>query len=138
MNRAILIGRLTADPELKTTPSGVPVARFTIAVDRKYKEKNGDRKADFLYVVAWRQLGELCARYLAKGRRVGVEGSIQSRSYEDQEGYRKYVTEIVAENVEFLEYRDNGRSESGEYAAPNDQQAPTGGMQDGEEDELPF
>lgn len=103
MNKVILIGRLTRDPELQYTGSGTGVATFTIAVDRPYKNGQGEREADFIRCVAWRKLGEVVAEHMRKGRLVGVEGRIQTRSYEGGEGRRVYVTEVVAENVEFLD-----------------------------------
>ena len=102
MNKAILIGNLVADPETRTTPSGVMVCQFRIAVQRRFANQQGVREADFLNIVAWRQLAELCSRYLSKGRKVAVEGSIQTRSYDAQDGSKRYATEIIADNVEFL------------------------------------
>lgn len=103
LNRVILIGRLTKDPELKYTPSGVAVCQFTLAVDRPFTTQGGEREADFIPVVVWRQLAETCANYLRKGRLTAVEGRIQVRNYENNEGKRVYVTEIIADNVRFLE-----------------------------------
>lgn len=103
LNRVILIGRLTKDPELRYTPSGVAVTEFTLAVDRPFTGQNGEREADFIPVVTWRQLAETCANYLRKGRLTAVEGRIQVRSYDNSEGKRVYVTEVIADNVRFLE-----------------------------------
>ncbi|MFD1179656.1 single-stranded DNA-binding protein [Paenibacillus puldeungensis] len=103
LNRVILIGRPTRDPILKYTPSGVAVTTFTLAVDRPFKSESGEREADFIPVVTWRQLAETCANYLRKGRLTAVEGRIQVRNYENSEGKRVYVTEIIADNVRFLE-----------------------------------
>ncbi len=103
MNRVILIGRLTKDPELRYTPSGVAVTQFTLAIDRPYKNQQGEKEADFIPVVTWRQLAETCANYLGKGRLVAVEGRLQVRHYDNNEGRRVYVTEVVADNVRFLE-----------------------------------
>lgn len=109
LNRVILIGRLTRDPELRYTSSGVAVTQFTLAVDRPFSNQNGEREADFIPIVTWRQLAETCANYLRKGRLTAVEGRIQVRSYDNNEGRRVYVTEIIADNVRFLESnRDNG------------------------------
>lgn len=117
LNRVILIGRLTRDPELRYTPSGVAVTQFTLAVDRPFTSQGGEREADFIPVVTWRQLAETCANYLRKGRLTAVEGRIQVRNYENNEGKRVYVTEVIADNVRFLESanRDGGaaREESG-------------------------
>lgn len=103
LNRVVLIGRLTKDPELKYTPSGVAVCQFTLAVDRPFTTQGGEREADFIPVVVWRQLAETCANYLRKGRLTAVEGRIQVRNYENNEGKRVYVTEVIADNVRFLE-----------------------------------
>jgi single-strand DNA-binding protein len=103
LNRVILIGRLTRDPELRYTPSGVAVAQFTLAVDRPFTRDGGEREADFIPIVTWRQLAETCANYLRKGRLTAVEGRIQVRNYENSEGRRVYVTEVIADNVRFLE-----------------------------------
>ncbi len=103
LNRVILIGRLTRDPEMRYTPNGTAVSRFTLAVDRPYTNQAGERDTDFIDIVAWRQLGETCAQYLGKGRLVAVEGRLQVRNYETQDGQRRRVYEIVAETVRFLD-----------------------------------
>lgn len=114
LNRVILIGRLTRDPELRYTPAGVAVTQFTIAVDRPFTSGQGEREADFIPVVTWRQLAETCANYLRKGRLTAVEGRIQVRNYENNEGKRVYVTEVIADNVRFLESnREGGAREEG-------------------------
>lgn len=102
MNRITLIGRLTRSPELLVTPNDISVARMTIAVDRRYRDANGDKQTDFINVVAWRTLADNCCRYLTKGKQVAVEGSLQIRSYEDRDGNKRTVAEVVADNVEFL------------------------------------
>jgi len=102
LNRVILIGRLTKDPELKYTPSGVAVCTFTLAVDRPFMNGNGDREADFIPIVTWRQLAETCANYTQKGKLVAVEGRLQVRSWDSENG-RRYVTEVIADNVRFLD-----------------------------------
>lgn len=108
LNRVILIGRLTRDPELRYTPAGVAVTQFTIAVDRPFSNQQNQREADFIPVVTWRQLAETCANYLRKGRLTAVEGRIQVRNYDNNEGKRVYVTEVIAENVRFLESANSG------------------------------
>ncbi|MNJ40865.1 Single-stranded DNA-binding protein ssb [compost metagenome] len=124
LNRVILIGRLTRDPELRYTPSGVAVTQFTIAVDRPFTSQGGEREADFIPVVTWRQLAETCANYLRKGRLTAVEGRIQVRNYENNEGKRVYVTEVIADNVRFLESsRENGGAGNG----PREEQSFGGG-----------
>ncbi|MFK0524795.1 single-stranded DNA-binding protein [Paenibacillus illinoisensis] len=103
INNVVLVGRLTKDPDLRYTPAGVAVTQFTLAVDRPFTSQGGERETDFIPVVTWRQLAETCANYLRKGRLAAVEGRIQVRNYENNEGKRVYVTEIVANNVRFLE-----------------------------------
>ena len=112
MNKCILIGNLTKDPELSTTTNGVAVCRFSIAVSRKYSNADGERETDFLNIVVWRNLGENCHKFLKKGSKVGVVGNIQSRSYDATDGTKRYVTEIVAEEVEFLSTRTQDDQQS--------------------------
>lgn len=102
LNRAILIGRLTKDPELRYSPQGVAITNFILAVDRPFA-KDGQDNVDFIPIVVWRKQAESCANYLSKGRLTAVEGRVQVRNYENNEGRRVYVTEIVADNVRFLE-----------------------------------
>ena len=108
MNKVILIGNLTKDPEQQYTPSNICVCRFTVAVNRSYSSASGDKQTDFLPVVCWRSQAENCARHLKKGSKVGVSGSIQTRTYDDRDGVRRYVTEIVADEVQFLSTRNDG------------------------------
>ncbi|RBW69131.1 single-stranded DNA-binding protein [Bacillus taeanensis] len=103
INRVILVGRLTKDPELRYTPSGVAVATFSLAVNRPFTNQQGDREADFFNIVVWRRQAENAANFLKKGSLAGVDGRLQSRSYENNQGQRVYVTEVVAESVQFLE-----------------------------------
>jgi len=117
LNRIILIGRLTRDPELRFTPAnGVPVAQFTIAVDRPFVNQKGERETDFIRIVAWRKLAEICANNLTKGRLVAVDGRLQIRSYDGQDGQRRYITEVVADTVQFL---DRAKSSSNEQSSDN-------------------
>jgi single-strand DNA-binding protein len=102
-NRIILIGRLTRDPELRYVPSGAPVASFTLAVDRPFRDQQGNRETDFIDVVAWRKLAEQVSQYMSKGRMVAVEGRLQIRSYETQDGQKRKVAEVVADGVRFLD-----------------------------------
>ena len=111
LNKSILIGRLTKEPELKYTNTGVAVCTFTLAIDRPFKDSQGNKEADFLNIVTWRQLAETCANYLKKGRLCAVEGRIQIRNYENNEGRRIYITEIVADNVRFLESGNKAEAE---------------------------
>lgn len=103
MNKAILIGRLTRDPDIRTTQNSTMVATFTLAVDRKFKDKDGNRQADFISVVAWRGTAEFVGKYCTKGTKLVVSGSIQTRTYDDKDGKKVYVTEVVADDVEFAE-----------------------------------
>lgn len=104
MNKVILIGRLTRDPELRYLTSGAAVATFTIAVDRPFTNQQGERETDFIKIVTWRKLAENCANNLNKGRLVGVSGRLQIRSYEGEDGQRRWVTEVVADEVQFLDW----------------------------------
>jgi len=107
MNKAILIGRLTRDPELRYTSSNRAVCQFTVAIDRPFtNQASGQREADFINVVAWDKTGENVGKYMTKGRLIAVEGRIQTRNYDNNEGRRVYVTEVIASNVQFLESRN--------------------------------
>src|SRR5690625_2889087 len=119
MNRAVLVGRLTRDPDLRYTPNGVAVANFTLAVNRPFTNQQGERDADFINCVTWRRQAENLAQYMKKGGQVGVDGRIQTRTYEDKDGKPVYITEVVADNVQFLESR-TGSKERGQ----NQQQQP--------------
>ena len=102
MNKVMLTGRLTRDPEFQTTVNGISVCRFSLAVDRKFTNENGEKEADFINIVVWRGLAENCNKYLRKGNKVGIVGSIQTRTYDAQDGSKRYATEVIAEDVEFL------------------------------------
>lgn len=102
MNKVILIGNLTKDPEITTTTNGVSVCRFSIAVSRRFANADGNRDTDFLNIVVWRGLADNCHKFLKKGSKVGIVGSVQTRSYDATDGTKRYVTEIVADEVEFL------------------------------------
>lgn len=121
LNRVVLVGRLTKDPELRYTPSGVAVANFTLAVNRPFSNQQGDREADFINCVVWRKPAENVANFLTKGSLAGVDGRVQTRSYDNNEGRRVYVTEIVAESVQFLEPRNsqNNQQNSGSQSNNN-------------------
>ena len=135
LNKIFLQGRLVADPELRHTQSGVAMASFRLAVDRDFKDREtGERKSDFINVVAWRQTGEFVSRYFTKGRMAVVEGKLQVREYNDRDGNRRYATEVVADNVYFGDSRRDG--DGGGYApqggynpapAPGGYGAPQGG-----------
>ncbi len=116
LNCVILIGRLTKDPELKFTSSGIASSTFSLAVNRDYTTQDGKREVDYINIVVWRQQAENCAKYLKKGSLVAVEGRIQTRNYDNNEGKKVYVTEIVAENVRFLDSKKS--QDEGGYPAP--------------------
>lgn len=143
MNNVNLTGRLTKAPELKQTASNTSVLTGTLAVNRTFKNQNGEREADFINIVAWRQTAEIVARYCGKGSQIGITGRIQTRNYENQQGQRVYVTEVVAEHVELLDSKnDNQQGKSSGY---NKQSQQNGYMQQGNsnlmdisDDMLPF
>ena len=129
MNNINLIGRLTKAPELKQTASNTSVFTGTLAVNRTFKNQNGEREADFINIVAWRQTAEIIAQYCGKGSQIGVAGRIQTRNYENQQGQRVYVTEVVAEHVDLLDSKnDNQQGQSNGY---NQQPQQNGYMQQG-------
>jgi len=121
MNKVILIGRLTRDPELRTTPSGTATTAFTVAVDRTFvNQQTGQREADFINCVAWRKQAENISRYCSKGTQVAVEGRIQTRNYDAQDGTKRYVTEVICDNVTFLGSRNsNSRDDSSDISEPS-------------------
>lgn len=142
MNRVVLVGRLTKDPELRYTPNGVPVATFTLAVNRAFTNQQGEREADFINCVIWRKPAENVANFLKKGSLAGVDGRVQTRSYDGQDGKKVYVTEILAESVQFLEPRGSGGQAPQQNSQPQtriaeDPFAP-GQTIDIQDDDLPF
>ena len=122
----------------RTTQSGVSCSTFDVAVQRRFKGQDGKREADFLTVVAWRQTADYCNKYLTKGSRVAVEGSIQKRSYTAQDGSKRYVTEIIADNVEGLGSRDDNRPADAPAAPPPQQRIDASGFTEVDDDQLPF
>ncbi|MBI4279428.1 MAG: single-stranded DNA-binding protein [Armatimonadetes bacterium] len=132
LNRVILIGRLTRDPELRYVPSGQPVASFTLAVDRPFTNQQGERGTDFIDVVAWRRLADQAAQFLKKGRMVAVEGRLQIRSYETQDGQKRKAAEVVATDIRFLD-----RKGAAESPGPGAGTVEPAGGEEGEED-VPF
>lgn len=138
MNCVLLIGRLTRDPELRFLPeNGRAVATFNIAVDRPFTNIKGERETDFFKIVVWGRQAENCANYLGKGRLVGIQGRIQTRSYETPQGEKRYVTEIVADRVQFLDWGDN-KSGSGSMGMKTDDLIAADGFQPVDDDEIPF
>lgn len=130
MNECILIGNLTKDPEISTTSNGTSVCRFTVAVPRRFSNAEGERETDFISVVAWRSLADNCHKFIKKGSKVAVVGSIQSRSYDATDGTKRYVTEIIAQNVEFLS------TKSGEGEVKRDEEVSK--LQPIDDEGLPF
>lgn len=118
LNRIVLIGRLTRDPEVRYTPSGLAVANFTLAVDRPFKNAQGERETDFINIVVWRALAEACEKYLAKGKIAAVDGHLQIRSYEAKDGGKRTVAEVLAEDVRFLSPREDGGAAAPQEADP--------------------
>lgn len=121
MNRVCLIGRTTSDLELRYNNSNIAYTRFSLAVNRNFKDENGERKADFISCVAWKERAEMMSKYLRKGSFIAVEGHIQTGSYEDREGVKRYTTDIIIDNVRFLESKKDNRPEP-EYSGPTSQE----------------
>lgn len=115
LNRIVLIGRLTKDPELRYTPNGKAVVGFTLAVDRPFKNQRGEKEADFINIVVWGTQAENCANYLNKGKLAAVDGRLQIRSYDGQDGQHRWITEVVADTVRFLSPKDNGGGYGGGF-----------------------
>lgn len=137
MNKVFLVGNLTKDPELATTNSGVSVCRFTLAVQRRYSNSEGERETDFLNIIVWRAQGENAHKYLKKGSKCAVDGTIQTRSYDAQDGSKRYVTEIVADNVEFLNSKSSGDGDGQEkYGSANKKDVTE--LEPIDDDTLPF
>lgn len=132
MNKAILIGRLANDPEYRQTSNGTSVCKFRLAVNRRHTNADGQRQADFLEIITWRGLADNVHRYLSKGKQAGVVGEIQTRSYEAQDGTKRYVTEIVADDVEFLTPKSTGEGNGSATGGSE------GGFTENDDDELPF
>ena len=121
LNVVALLGRLTADPELRRTPSGVSVTTFTVAVNRSYVKQGGERQTDFIDVVAWRSTAEFVSKYFRKGQMIAVQGSIQTRTYEDKQGNKRKAVEVQADNVSFADSKGSsqGGQQNSSYAAPD-------------------
>lgn len=145
MNKVILMGRLTRDVELRQTPNGVSVARFSIAVNRRFAGKDAEQTADFINCTAWRQTGEFIARYFKKGSMIAVVGSIQTRSWDNQDGQRQYATEVVVDEAYFTGSKAETGTNGADTSAPAKQDDGFGGFDDfdgvmggDDDDELPF
>lgn len=133
LNRIVLIGRLTRDPELRYTPNGVAIATFTLAVDRPRPNQQGQRETDFIDIVTWRQLAELCANYLSKGKLAAVDGRLEIRVYDAQDGQKRRAARVVADNVRFLSPKDSAGSHDVEANLGN-----IGSEVSFNEDDIPF
>ena len=117
INRTILVGRLVADPELRYSQTGIPVCRFRLAVNRPFANQNGEREVDFINCIAWRKQAENLANYMRKGSLIGVDGRIQTSSFEGQDGNRVYMTEVVAESIQFLEPKNMSNSTQNQFSS---------------------
>ncbi|MBE5776200.1 MAG: single-stranded DNA-binding protein [Clostridiales bacterium] len=141
MNKLFIIGNLTRDPELRTTSTGLTVCSFTVAVNRRRSSQDGQPEADFFRVTAWRQLGETCAKYLSKGRKVSVVGSVSVSTYTGNDGQTRASLEVTADDIEFLTPRTEAGESVPQYSAPAAApraSAPQGGYVQVDEEELPF
>ena len=143
INRVILVGRLTKDPEYRQTPNGVSVATFTLAVNRSFTNSQGEREADFINVVVFRKQAENVSKYLSKGSLAGVDGRIQSRNYENNEGRRVFVTEVVADSVQFMDSKgsnqqNNQSQQQGQAPAGNNPFGNNNSVNDLDDSMLPF
>ncbi|HDT6947537.1 TPA: single-stranded DNA-binding protein [Staphylococcus aureus] len=140
LNRIVLVGRLTKDPELKTAQNGVNVATFTLAVNRTFTNAQGERDADFINVVVFKKQAENVEKYLSKGSLAGVDGRLQTRNYENKDGQRVFVTEVVADSVQFLEPKNNNQQQNNNYQQQRQTQTGNNPFDNTEEDfsDLPF
>jgi len=136
VNKAILMGRLTADPEMRHTTTGKSVCTFRLAVNRRFVRQGEEQQADFFPIVAWEKIGEFCNNYFRKGQQVAIVGRIQTRTWDDPEGNKRYITEIVAEEAHFADSKNSSTTDNNNYNASNTQD--TGGFYPVEDDELPF
>lgn len=133
MNKAIIVGRICKEPELKLTANQKSYCNFTLAVERKFKDANGQRQADFINCIAWNQTATFICKYFHKGNRIGISGSIQTRSYDDQNGKKVFVTEVLAEEAEFVENTNTATATQNSPATQNEAPAPVEVA-----DDLPF
>ncbi|MGP2636394.1 single-stranded DNA-binding protein [Staphylococcus aureus] len=140
LNRIVLVGRLTKDPELRSTPNGVNVGTFTLAVNRTFTNAQGEREADFINVVVFKKQAENVKNYLSKGSLAGVDGRLQTRNYENKDGQRVFVTEVVADSVQFLEPKNNNQQSNNNYHQQGQTQTGNNPFDNTEEDfsDLPF
>ncbi|MCK9492999.1 MAG: single-stranded DNA-binding protein [Acholeplasmataceae bacterium] len=137
MNRVVLVGRITKDPELKYTQSNVPFVNFSIAVNRTFVNNQGEREADFINCVVWRAQAENLAKFISKGGLIGVDGRLQTRTYQTQTGENRYITEVVCDSVQFIEAKSNNNNPSHEVPADDDPFLDSA-IDIASEDDLPF
>ena len=136
MNKVILIGNLTKDPELNTTANGISVCRFTLAISRRFQNARGERETDFINGVVWRAQAENCSKYLRKGGKCAVVGSMQTHSYDAQDGSKRYVTEVIADEVEFISSRNGNFDDvDGSASSPKEE---VSNLEPIDDDSLPF
>ena len=139
MNKVVLIGRLTRDPELRYTGNNTPVASFSLAVNRNYSNQQGEREADFINIVVWRKQAENVKNYLTQGSQVAIDGRLQTRTYDDQNGQRRYITEVIADNVEFLSTKNsNADGAADDGAKPKTKTETVNKFEPIDDDNLPF
>ncbi len=140
MNKVILMGRLTKDPELRyTSVNNTPVCSFTLAIDRRFSRQGEDKQSDFIPVVVWSKLAEFCGKYFQKGRQVAVVGRIQTRTWDDNEGRKHYVTEVIAEEAYFADAKKDGAAGRAQGDAPGEQPPAANGFYEvNDNDDLPF
>ena len=138
MNKVILIGNLTRDPEITTTNSGVSVCRFAIAVPRRFQNSEGERETDFINIVVWRGQAENCHKFLKKGSKCAIVGRIQTSSYDGNDGNKRYVTEVVADEVEFISTRNGGNDGESFERTTSKPSAPVAELEPIDDDSLPF
>ncbi len=137
MNRVVLVGRITRDPELKYTQTNIPVVNFSIAVDRTFVNNQGEREADFFNCVVWRKQAENLAKFVSKGGLIGIDGRLQSRTYQTQTGENRYITEVVCDSIQFLDTKSSSTSQSYEVPAEDDPFLDSA-IDIASEDDLPF
>lgn len=138
MNKVILIGRLTKDPEMRSTGAGLAVTTFTLAVNRPFSDSNGERTADFINCVAWRRQAENIAKYCVKGTQVAAEGRIQTRTYDHTDGTKRYVTEVICDNVTFLSTKSDMNRSNSSYSMPEKNSYPSNDIETTDISEDPF
>ena len=139
MNKVILMGRLTKDPEVRyTQTSNTLVASFTLAVNRRFVKQGEERQADFINIIAWSKIGEFCSKYFSKGQQVGIIGRLQTRNWEDDQGQKHYITEVIAEEAYFAEGKRNSNTSSDPFAASSGETVNGNDFDISSDDDLPF